>query len=55
MPRATPRAAVATFASGCFWCTESDFEMVPGVLDVVSGLHRRHPAEPELRAGLAGG
>ena len=27
----------ATFASGCFWCTESDFEKVPGVLDAVSG------------------
>lgn len=28
---------VATFAGGCFWCTESYFEMIPGVLDVVSG------------------
>lgn len=27
----------AIFASGCFWCTESDFEKVPGVLDAVSG------------------
>ncbi|MGL4397836.1 MAG: peptide-methionine (S)-S-oxide reductase MsrA [Hyphomicrobium sp.] len=27
----------ATFASGCFWCSESDFEKVPGVLSVVSG------------------
>lgn len=29
--------AVATFAGGCFWCTESDFEQVPGVERVVSG------------------
>jgi len=29
--------AVATFAGGCFWCVESDFEKVPGVLKVVSG------------------
>ena len=28
---------VATFAGGCFWCVESDFEKVPGVLKVVSG------------------
>lgn len=28
---------LATFAGGCFWCTESDFEKVPGVLEVVSG------------------
>ncbi len=30
-------AAVATFAGGCFWCTESDFEKVPGVNKVISG------------------
>ncbi|MGB8718267.1 MAG: peptide-methionine (S)-S-oxide reductase, partial [Desulfobacterales bacterium] len=28
---------VATFAGGCFWCTESDFEKVAGVVRVVSG------------------
>jgi peptide methionine sulfoxide reductase msrA/msrB len=30
-------SATATFAGGCFWCVESDFEKVPGVLRVVSG------------------
>lgn len=30
-------AEVATFAGGCFWCTESDFEKLDGVLDVISG------------------
>lgn len=29
--------ATATFAGGCFWCAESDFEKAPGVLKVVSG------------------
>ena len=29
--------ATATFAGGCFWCTESDFEKVPGVVEVISG------------------
>lgn len=29
--------ATATFAGGCFWCVESDFEKMPGVLKVVSG------------------
>lgn len=29
--------ATATFAGGCFWCTESDFEKVQGVTSVVSG------------------
>ncbi len=30
-------AAVATFAGGCFWCVESDFEKVDGVREVISG------------------
>jgi peptide methionine sulfoxide reductase msrA/msrB len=29
--------AVATFAGGCFWCTESDFEKLEGVVKVISG------------------
>nr|WP_078453242.1 peptide-methionine (S)-S-oxide reductase MsrA [Solemya velum gill symbiont] len=28
----------ATFAGGCFWCMESDFEKVEGVTDVISGF-----------------
>jgi peptide methionine sulfoxide reductase msrA/msrB len=27
----------ATFAGGCFWCVESDFEKVDGVIEAVSG------------------
>lgn len=27
----------AVFAGGCFWCTESDFEKVEGVMDAISG------------------
>ena len=33
----TSNLSVATFAGGCFWCTEADFEKVPGVVKVVSG------------------
>lgn len=29
--------AEALFAMGCFWCGESDFEPLPGVISVVSG------------------
>jgi peptide methionine sulfoxide reductase msrA/msrB len=28
---------IATLAAGCFWCAESDFEKVPGVIKVISG------------------
>ena len=27
----------ATFAGGCFWCTEADFDKVPGVISTTSG------------------
>lgn len=33
---APPHTAV--FAGGCFWCMESDFAKVEGVIDVVSGF-----------------
>ena len=29
--------AIAIFAGGCFWCTESDFEKLPGVIRAISG------------------
>jgi peptide-methionine (S)-S-oxide reductase len=35
--QATPGRARAIFASGCFWCTEADFDKVPGVISTISG------------------
>ncbi|OLQ94002.1 methionine sulfoxide reductase [Vibrio ponticus] len=35
--KASGKTEIATLAGGCFWCTESDLEKLPGVLDVVSG------------------
>ena len=30
-------SAKATFAGGCFWCVEADFDKVPGVISTTSG------------------
>ncbi|HEX8626474.1 MAG TPA: peptide-methionine (S)-S-oxide reductase MsrA [Allosphingosinicella sp.] len=31
------KLASAVFAGGCFWCTESDFDKIPGVVSTTSG------------------
>ena len=46
---------VATFAGGCFWCVESDFERVPGVYEVVSGFTGGTVADPSYKQVVRGG
>ena len=36
----------AIFAGGCFWCVESDYDSVPGVLDTTSGYEGGSIANP---------
>ncbi len=36
-------------AGGCFWCVESDFEMVPGVIDVISGYTGGQTPNPSYK------
>jgi len=44
---ASPSApAKAVFAGGCFWCIESDFDKVPGVLATTSGYTGGTVANP---------
>jgi peptide-methionine (S)-S-oxide reductase len=50
-----PERAVATFAGGCFWCVESDFDHVPGVLSTISGYTGGHVANPTYHQVSAGG
>lgn len=37
LPERKPGEAVATFAAGCFWCIEEEFELLRGVRGAVSG------------------
>ena len=45
----------AVFAGGCFWCIESDFEKIQGVIDVISGYTGGHVANPAYEDVSAGG
>lgn len=36
----------ATFATGCFWCTEAKFQQLKGVIKVTSGFTGGHVANP---------
>ena len=47
----------AILAGGCFWCIESDFEKLDGVIDVVSGYtggHIKNPTYKQVSAGTSG-
>lgn len=50
-----PGRAVATFAGGCFWCVEADFDKVPGVLSTTSGFTGGKVPNPSYRQVSAGG
>ena len=47
--------AVATFAGGCFWCVESDFDKVPGVVETISGYTGGTVANPNYKQVTKGG
>ncbi|EPR40476.1 Peptide methionine sulfoxide reductase msrA [Desulfovibrio sp. X2] len=49
-----PGESVATFAGGCFWCTEADFEKVPGVTRVYSGFSGGTEVNPTYEENSAG-
>jgi peptide-methionine (S)-S-oxide reductase len=59
-PQATPARpaggqAAATFAAGCFWCVEADFDKVPGVLSTTSGFTGGTLQNPTYEQVSAGG
>jgi peptide-methionine (S)-S-oxide reductase len=51
------KAEKATFAGGCFWCTEEAFEKLPGVTGVVSGYMGgtvKNPSYEQVSGGRTG-
>jgi len=51
------RLEKATFAGGCFWCMETPFEALDGVVAVISGYtggHRQNPTYQEVSRGGTG-
>jgi len=54
---AAPPRAVATFAAGCFWCSEAAFDGVPGVIAATSGYTggaKNDPSYEEVSGGGTG-
>jgi len=50
----TVQYQTATFAGGCFWCVESDFDKVPGVVETISGYIGGHQLDPTYKQVSAG-
>jgi peptide-methionine (S)-S-oxide reductase len=56
-PAPAPKAAqtaTAVFAGGCFWCTEADFDHMPGVISTLSGYTGGRVANPTYEQVSAG-
>ncbi len=49
LPEIEDGQAVAIFAGGCFWCIESDFDKVPGVVATTSGYTGGKTERPSYR------
>ena len=50
-------SATAVFAGGCFWCTESDFEKLVGIIEAESGYtdgQVENPTYKQVSAGRTG-
>lgn len=55
--KSKPGIETAIFAGGCFWCTESDFDKVSGVISTTSGYiggSVRNPTYEQVSAGVTG-
>jgi len=44
----------ATFATGCFWCTEATFKLIKGVVKVTAGFSGGHTVNPSYEQVCTG-
>jgi len=54
-PALTQDVQTLTVAGGCFWCVESDFESVEGVIEAVSGFAGGTTVNPTYKQVTGGG
>lgn len=57
VPRARDGLAIATFAAGCYWCVESDFDKVEGVVETTPGFmggKTKNPTYKQVSSGATG-
>jgi peptide methionine sulfoxide reductase msrA/msrB len=57
MNKVNTKTNVATFAGGCFWCMEADFENTSSVVKVISGYtggQKENPTYEEVSSGTTG-
>jgi peptide methionine sulfoxide reductase msrA/msrB len=52
---AAEKRGKATFAGGCFWCMETPFEKLDGVVDVISGYTGGNTENPTYKEVSSGG
>jgi peptide-methionine (S)-S-oxide reductase len=57
VPKPGPGQAAAVFAGGCFWCMESDFDHLAGVVSTTSGFaggKEKNPTYDQVSSHLTG-
>src|SRR5687768_5362771 len=56
-PAPAPQSGLqkATFAGGCFWCVEADFDKLPGVISTTSGYTGGRGSNPTYEQVSRGG
>ncbi len=55
VPSSPAKTELATFAGGCFWCVEADFDKIDGVTSTVSGFMGGTTPNPSYKSVTAGG